>query len=136
MVEAIMKEKLRRFMQGRYGVDELAIFLIGLSVLGMFLSRLVNNYSLYYMGLVLMIWSYFRVFSKNIYKCTSQNQKYLKLKAKATKPFEKQINLFKQRKTHHIYSCPNCKQKIRIPKGRGKVEVTCPKCHKKFSKVS
>jgi len=136
MVEAKMKEKLRRFMQGRYGVDELAIFLIGLSVLAMFLSRMVNNYSLYYMGLVLIIWSYFRVFSKNTYKCTQQNQKYLKLKAKVIKPFEKQINLFKQRKTHHIYSCPNCKQKIRIPKGRGKVEVTCPKCHKKFSKIS
>ena len=131
-----MKEKLRRFMQGRYGVDALSMFLIGLSVVMMLLSRIVGINALYGLGFAPIIWSYFRVFSKNHYQCTLQNQKYLKLKAKVTKPFNNQISMMKQRKTHRIYSCPSCKQKVRIPKGKGKVQVTCPKCQTKFSKVS
>lgn len=132
----VVKEKLRKFMQGRYGVDALSMFLIGLSVVMMLLSRMVRVNYLSYLVYAPIIWSYFRVFSKNHYQCTLQNQKYLKLKTKVTKPIMDQISIMKQRKTHRIYSCPSCKQMVRIPKGKGKVQVICPKCQTKFSKVS
>ena len=63
-----------------------------------------------------------------------QNQKYLQMTSKFRLRFNKEKNLMKQRKTHHIYSCPGCGQKVRIPRGKGKIEIECPKCHTKFEK--
>ena len=65
-----------------------------------------------------------------------QNQKYLQMTSKFWLRFNKEKNLMKQRKTHHIYSCPGCGQKVRIPRGKGKIEIECPKCHTKFVKRS
>ena len=65
-----------------------------------------------------------------------QNQKYLQMTSKFRLRFNKEKNLMKQRKTHHIYSCPGCGQKVRIPRGKGKIEIECPKCHTKFVKRS
>ena len=65
-----------------------------------------------------------------------QNQKYLQMTSKFRLRFNKEKNLMKQRKTRHIYSCPGCGQKVRIPRGKGKIEIDCPKCHTKFVKRS
>ena len=79
---------------------------------------------------------YFRIFSRNIQQRYAENQKYLQMTSKFRFRFNKEKNLMKQRKTHHIYSCPGCGQKVRIPRGKGKIEIECPKCHTKFVKRS
>ena len=66
----------------------------------------------------------------------AENEKYLAATAKFRQRFNREKNMMNQRKTHHIYSCPGCGQKIRIPKGKGKIEIECPKCHTKFVKRS
>ena len=78
---------------------------------------------------------YSDVFQKYL-KRYAENQKYLQVTSKFRLRFNKEKNLMKQRKTHHIYSCPGCGQKIRIPRGKGKIEIECPKCHTKFVKRS
>ncbi len=123
-----MKEKMYRFMQGRYGNDNLNRFLmvatIVLWVISMFTTPI-----LYSLGLIGLILVYFRMLSKNIYKRAAENRAYLK--------YENRVKAFwNQRKTHHIYKCPSCKQKIRVPKGKGKIEITCPKCRHTFIKKS
>lgn len=131
-----MKERFSRFMQGRYGNDELGSFtLIAMLVLMVF-SVVTNWQILYSIALVLLIWSYYRMFSRNISKRYAENQKFLGWWRDVKKPFEQQIYYMKQRKTHHIYTCPNCKQKIRIPKGKGKIKITCPRCKHAFIKKS
>ena len=134
-----MKERLRRFMQGRYGVDELSrAMLIGTVVcfiLTWFTSGIIETI-VYTVGWAIMIYSYVRMFSRNHTKRWTENQKYLSFKNRIIGNFNRQKNYAQQRKTHRIYSCPGCKQKIRVPKGKGKIEISCPKCRTKFVKRS
>ena len=135
-----MKEKFIRFMQGRYGVDELSKFTMGAAfvcvLLAIFAGRSNVGALLDTLGLAAIIYTYFRIFSRNIQQRYAENQKFLQMTSKFRFRFNKEKNLMKQRKTHHIYSCPGCGQKIRIPKGKGKIEIECPKCHTKFVKRS
>ena len=110
-----MKEKFMRFMQGRYGVDQLskALLVIGLiSILlaSFFRGSLVGTF-FYYVGWFLIIYCYFRMFSKNVSKRYAENQAYLAKSYKIRCFFAKQKDLFRQRKQYHIYKCPGCSQK-------------------------
>ncbi|MGL6201835.1 MAG: hypothetical protein ACRC3H_23190 [Lachnospiraceae bacterium] len=131
-----MKEKLIRFMYGRYGVDAFSKFLIGIGFAFAIITMIINLPVLYYISLVLIIYAYFRMFSKNHPKRYAENQAYYKYTRGIRNSVSKLKYNLKQRRTHHIYSCPSCKQKIRIPKGKGKIEVRCPKCSNTFIKRS
>ena len=135
-----MKEKLIRFMQGRYGIDQLSKFLLitGLAVvlLSAFFGETSVSMLLYVFGWGVVIYCYFRIFSRNVQKRYAENQAYLMKTYKIRNWFQNQKNIWQQRKVYHIYTCPSCKQKIRIPKGKGKIEVRCPKCGTTFIKKS
>ncbi len=131
-----MKEKFRRFMQGRYGGDELTQFLmmviLGLIVLNLF----VKNSLISWLVLGILLYSYYRIFSRDISRRRAENQKFLNARYKLTCGIAKQKTQLQQRKIYHIYRCPQCRQKIRVPKGKGKIVVTCPKCRAEFQKKS
>ena len=136
-----MKDKFYRFMQGRYGVDQFAKFTMGVTLVSIVLAIFVNTGSsagslLDMLGLVAIVYTYFRIFSRNISKRAQENQKYLSATAKLRQRLNKEKNMMKQRKDYHIYTCPSCGQKVRIPRGKGKIEISCPKCHSKFVKRS
>ena len=139
-IEIQMKEKFIRFMQGRYGVDQLSKFTMGVAlvsiILAMFTRRSYLGSLLDMVGLFAIVYTYFRIFSRNIQKRYRENQKYLSMTSKLRNRFQREKNMMEQRKTHHIYSCPGCGQKIRIPRGKGKIEIKCPKCGTKFVKKS
>lgn len=134
-----MREKLIRFMQGRYGAygpDSLnRVLLIG-ALAAMVLSIFTGWDILYLAALAALVYSYFRLFSKNYTRRYAENQLFLKSTEGIRQFFNTQKRMMRQRKTHHIYKCPNCKQKIRIPKGKGKIAVKCPKCSTEFIKQS
>ena len=130
-----MKEKFYRFMQGRYGGDQLSRFLMILTVACMVLSLFVADF-FYIIGFALLIYSYFRIFSRNRYKRQAENAVYLKYEYKVRQFFATWKRDMAQRKTHHIYRCPSCRQKIRVPRGKGKIEIRCPKCSNTFIKRS
>ena len=136
-----MKEKIIRFMQGRYGVDDLSKFTMTAAMicvlLSVFASRVIILEAVFNTAcFALIIYTYYRIFSKDISRRYAENQKYLEKTAGLRVRIAREKGYMEQRKTHHIYSCPQCKQKIRIPKGKGKIEIDCPKCHNKFIKRS
>lgn len=131
-----MKEKFMRFMYGRYGVDTLGKYSLGAGLATMVLSIVFDSYTLSLLSWFFIILTYFRMFSRNLYKRSSENQTFLNKTYKLRTWFGKQENMMAQRKTHHIYRCPGCKQKIRVPRGKGRIEIRCPKCHTTFIKNS
>ena len=131
-----MKEKFRRFMYGRYGADQFSRFLITVSMIGFILSILTRWNLFYILALATLLYTYVRMFSKNREKRIAENQKYWQMTSKFRNGWASFKRDSAQRKTHHIYKCPTCGQKIRIPRGKGKIEVTCPKCSTRFIKKS
>lgn len=130
------RERLQRFMYGRYGMDGFGQFLLWTAIGCMLLSMLVKTPILNTLSLVLLIWGYFRMFSRNIQKRYQENCTYYRYVNKVKDFFKKQKSYMQQRKTHHIYKCPQCHQKIRIPKGKGKVAIRCKRCGTEFIKNS
>ena len=127
-------------MQGRNGVDQFARFTMGVALAAIVLTLFTGTRSgigafLDLFGMAAIVYTYFRIFSKNISKRYQENQKYLQMTDKLRTRFQKEKRMMSQRKDYHIYSCPGCGQKIRIPRGGfKKVEIECPKCHTKFIK--
>lgn len=123
-------------MQGRYGQDAFTRFLLGAMLACVALNLLVGSRFLSIMAWALLVYAYFRLFSRNHAARYAENQRYLNATAKLRYWFDQQKRLKEERKYHHIYVCPRCRQKIRIPKGKGKIMVRCPKCRHEFQKRS
>ncbi len=117
----------RRFMTGRYGTDKLNTLLLGLGFVSCFVSALfvrhiIFNWVFTILAYGFMLLALFRCFSRNTYKRYRENRKYLLLKER-----------IRDRK-HRYFVCPRCRQTVRVPRGKGKIAITCPKCKEKFTK--
>lgn len=119
-----IRDFLYRFMRGRYGTDELGKVTLFSSCIVCIISTFTEWIVFYYLGMVGMIYSLFRCFSKDTNSRMLENQRFLK-----------KINLdkvrFEQRKEYKIFKCKSCGRNIRVPRGKGKIEVTCPACGNK-----
>lgn len=117
-------EAMRRFMLGRYGTDKLnmALLYIGLiaSLLGMFIKLPLVNLIITAISYTFLILVIFRTLSRNTYKRYQENRKYL--------AFMQQI----KDREHRYFDCPRCRQQVRVPRKKGKISITCPKCQEKF----
>lgn len=135
-----MRERIARFMRGRYGVDQFSNFLVILAlvlmVVELFLPFAYVRSGLNTVGLLLLFYAYFRILSRNHYKRYAENQWFMKYYSKVRFFLARKRSHMEQRKTHRIYKCPSCKQAIRVPKGRGKIAITCPKCRTEFIRKS
>ena len=115
---------LQRFMMGRYGTDKLnmVILIAGviLSLISVFAGNALLGLALTVAAYGLMIWAIFRCMSRNTYKRYRENRRFLML-----------IDRIKDREHRH-FDCPKCRQPVRVPRGKGKIAITCPKCKEKF----
>ena len=131
-----LKQRMLNFMQGRYGVDQLSGFLIWTAVIIAVITMFVRIPALQIVTWVMIIYAYIRIFSKQINKRYAQNQKFLNWRyGLAVKKQKTKVHM-EQRKVYHFYKCPQCGQKVRVPKGRGKICITCPKCKMEFIRRS
>ena len=123
-----LRTAMQRFMAGRYGTDKLNMAILCTGLAFTFLSTLipVNSVKLLFttIAYIFMFLAIFRSLSRNVYKRYEENRKFL---------------LFFQKlkdKDHRYYNCPRCRQQVRVPKGKGKISITCPKCREKFIKTT
>lgn len=126
----------RRMMQGRNGGDQLGNFLIytslALFVVELFVptgpAALILSVAVW----ALILWALFRMFSKNVSARRRENLKFCTAAGRLRSWFASLPQYFKERRAYKYFSCPNCSQKVRIPRGAGKVKITCPRCGEKF----
>ena len=119
-----LKQALTRFMSGRYGTDKLNMWILGagliLCLISVFVRFLPVNTVLTLSSYGLMIWAIFRTLSRNTYKRHRENRRFLMM-----------LDRIKDRQ-HRYFDCPKCHQPVRVPRGKGKIMITCPKCKEKF----
>ena len=130
-----MRERFARFMAGRNGNDQLNVFLLIVDLVLMLLSSIFSKSIggvLYPIVIALLVYVYFRMFSRNVYKRREENGKYMRLKYKAAA----ELRLFKerwiQRKYYKFFTCPSCRASLRVPRHRGKIKIVCRKCGTSF----
>ena len=128
------RDRLNRFMYGRYGQDQFSRFLLAVCLVLLIISFFVRVPGLSILVLLLLGYVYFRMLSKNISARYAENQKFLELKEKFLGFFRRGSGNVGRQGDNMIFRCPKCSQKIRIPCGKGMVEITCPKCRTKFRK--
>lgn len=131
-----MKQKLQKFMIGRYGIDQLSQTLLIISMLFLIISIFSKLDLLYFASILILGFTYFRMFSKNISKRYEENQKFLNFRYRLLAKLNQQKKQLDQQKIYRFFHCPSCKQKVRVPKGKGKICITCPKCKTEFIKKS
>lgn len=135
-----LKQRILQFMKGRYGVDQLSNFMIWSAVVLALIAMFVRIPFLQIICWILLIYAYVRIFSKNISKRYAQNKKFLDATWGIRNGFAKiryRIKYGKQTAdSYRIYKCRKCGQKIRIPKGKGRIMITCPKCKYQFKRKS
>lgn len=147
-----IKNSFSRFLQGRYGLDELFRFLniSGLSlILCALICTVIGNllssghetaslvfrilYLLFFLGGVgLYSFALFRFLSRKTQKRSAENTVFLYYKNKAYKSLRRIVDRWKNRKVFHYMKCPKCRQWLRVPKGKGKIRITCPECGEQF----
>ena len=126
-----LRYKFAAFMQGRYGFDEFYKFLVILYAVLIIINAFVNSYGIYLASLIILAYTLFRAFSKNVGKRYAENVKYLNLKRRFGIAF-KNLKTRISDKDHVYRKCPHCRATIRFPKRRGKHSARCPRCSKEF----
>ncbi|WP_434511136.1 hypothetical protein [Desulfitobacterium sp. AusDCA] len=125
---------LRKLMVGRYGLDQLSMaLLIAYLPISLFAQILRVNW-LNLIALAPLAICYFRIFSRNIVKRREENRKFLVWWYPFKSWFNRNFSRIKDIKDHRYFQCPSCKQKVRVPKGKGNIRITCPKCRTQFVK--
>lgn len=122
-------------MWGRYGSDRLSQVLMVCALVLMVLSFPIGS-SFYLPALALMGYAYFRMFSRNIAKRSAENQWYLAREMKVRRWFQNRKRDFAGRKEYKIFKCPHCGQRLRVPRGKGRIAIRCRKCNHEFIRKS
>ncbi|MCD8088717.1 MAG: zinc-ribbon domain-containing protein [Oscillospiraceae bacterium] len=128
---------MEQFMYGRYGQDEFSRFLMIAALVLFVLALIFNGYAgtiFYAVAVVALVYDLIRIMSRNLYKRQQENEWYLKKRKAVTGWFRSLKDRWQQRKEYRFYRCPSCHTLLRVPRGKGKILVTCRKCGRRFER--
>ena len=125
--------RIYQFMQGRRGVDQYGRFLLLVAMTFLIVSMFTLENLFYYLGLMIFIYAYYRIFSRNLYKRERENTWYLTMKFRLTKGKSFRQKQYEWR-YYAYFKCPGCGQKMRAPRGKGTIKIKCHSCNTEFQK--
>ena len=129
-----IRASLTRFMSGRYGADQLGMTMLWTSLIMSIIGSFSKMALLTLLADALLIWMFFRMLSKNRYKRQHENQVYLQKTYKMRQGMTEWMNRVKNSKKYRYFTCPQCKKRLRVPRGVGSITITCKGCGNKFDK--
>ena len=127
-----MRNFLNRFMLGRYGPDHLGVAMIIVSFILSLIYAVTGYMPPLYISYIMFGLVLFRMLSRNIVRRRAENDKFIKYWWPIRTKIKRIINKLKQKRTHKLFTCPGCKKKLRVPRGKGKLQISCPMCGEKF----
>lgn len=128
--------KMQKLLVGRYAqMDQLNTTLMRGSLILLFLNLFLPTSIAFWLAVSLLLWLNYRFFSKRIYPRSNENTRYVSRVRQLKKKFDFSKEKLKERKIYTFFKCPNCKQQLRAPKGKGKIKVTCSTCKEQFNKI-
>lgn len=129
-----MREKFFRFMAGRNGVDQLSRLFTYIALALILANLFFRSSVVWVLTLLALIYSYYRIFSKNVYRRREENSRYMALRYKAVSGVRNWRDRMSQRRDYVFFRCPGCRAMLRVPRGKGKLRVTCRKCGAAFER--
>lgn len=138
----LMMDKLKRFFEGRYGMDTLGIAITIAAMLFALAGNIAQSFIVQIPVYLLIVWELVRYMSRDRSARYRENEQFVKYASRFNDRFLKPIakwyklqkNRFRDRKTHKYFLCPKCKSALRVPKGRGEITITCPVCKEKLDR--
>ena len=131
----MIRNAIQRLMYGRYGSDPFNLFLVGLYLILYLLSVLTRFSPLYWVSFFLVCYSLFRMLSRNFERRRAENARFMRLAAPLLQWLRFQRSV-RRDKEHRYFKCPNCGQYLRVPRGKGRITVTCRGCGATFQEKS
>ena len=132
-----MRERFARFMAGRYGTDQLNKFLSIVSLVFMVAAVVFNgtriSQLIWIIAFVLLVIVYVRMLSRNVYKRSDENNRFLRIRYSAAGKLKMLHERWVQRKDYKFFTCPSCRTTLRVPRGHGKIKIVCRKCGCSFT---
>ncbi len=122
-------------MAGRNGSDQLSRFVSVVACIALVVSMFLDadaRMAIWFLAILGVIYVYFRVFSRNVYKRRAENEKYLRATASMRGYFRGLRERWRQRRDYRFFRCPSCRTLLRVPRGKGKIKVVCRKCGTSF----
>ena len=130
----MIRNFLRRFMVGRYGPDHLGIAMIIFSFALNLLYAIIRFIPLIYISYIIIVLAIFRMLSRKIVRRRAENDRFIRYWWPIRTKIKRASANIKHRKTHRFIKCPGCGNTLRVPKGKGRLQITCPKCGERFIK--
>ncbi len=130
-----MRALFQRFMYGRYGYDQLGWFLLTLYLILYLLTLLTRWNIFYWLGTAIIFFAIYRIFSRNLPRRRAENTRFLHAASPVIRWWKLRSAIWKD-KEHRYFKCPNCGQQLRVPRGKGKINITCRSCGASFEENS
>lgn len=131
----MIRNAIQRFMYGRYGNDPLNLFLIGVYLLLYLVYMFTRLEPLYWVSFALLLAALFRLLSRNMERRRMENARFMRAAGPVISWLRLRRNM-RRDKEHVYFKCPSCGQRLRVPRGRGKITVTCRACGASFEEKS
>ena len=131
-----MLNRLRALLAGRNGFDQTAIALLISAAILNLIARILMWYPLILISIILMALAMIRIFSKNIAKRREENYKFMHITGDLREEIKAWRNRRSQASSYRFFKCPDCKSKLRVLRGKGKIQITCPRCGLRFIRKS